>query len=363
MNLAGSPATLEARLPLVLTAMQTVLDINLPGGPYRELSRRLLSGVARQAGLGVARVGWMPFINLPFDVTAAAGGNPALAVPLSAASAFVFSGLDVIDDIADGDCQAQWEGVPPAQQTLAGISAMVSFPQLLITRLPLPPESIAAMLALLAQRMLQAGAGQQRDLALVGAEQPDPDAVVASVAGKSGEQLALYCEWAALAAGVGAEAFAAWGDYGRALGIAAQIKSDLSELCHDAWCRDLASGNRTLPIAYHLHRAGPARRGFVELLAQARTDLRAQRAVRRILFDSGAIRMAALAAQLYVERGRGALQRAEACEPGLSRLTALLDGPDHRRLDPAPPNPLSTPAATTGLDFEVSFNRQERRTA
>ncbi len=96
----------------------------------------------------------MPFIELPFDVTAAAGGNPALAIPLAAASAFVFSGLDVIDDIADGDCQPQWEGVPPSQQTLAGISALVSFPHMLIAGMPLPPERIAAMQTLLAQRML-----------------------------------------------------------------------------------------------------------------------------------------------------------------------------------------------------------------
>ena len=363
MDVPSSPLTLEARLSLVLAAMQATLDANLSVGPYRELSARLVTGVARQAGSAAERLGWMPFINLPFDVTAAAGGNPALAVPLSAASAFVFSGLDVIDDIADGDCQPQWEGVPQAQQTLAGISAMVSFPQLLIASLPLPPAQIAAMLALLARRMLQAGAGQQLDLALVGAEQPDPDTVVASVAGKSGEQLALYCEWAALAAGAGTETVAAWGDYGRALGIAAQIQSDMSELCHDAWCRDLASGNRTLPIAYHLQKAGPARIDFLALLALARTDLEAQRAVRRTLFDSGAIRMAALVAQLYVERGRRALQRAGAREPGLSRLTALLDGPDKKRMDPTPSNSLATPAATPGLTVEAAFNLQERTKA
>lgn len=363
MHIPSSPLTLEARLTLVLAAMQATLDANLPAGPYRDLSGRLVAGVARQAGSAAARLGWMPFINLPFDVSDAAGGDPALTVPLSAASAFVFSGLDVIDDIADGDCQPQWGGVPSAQQTLAGISAVLSFPQLLIAHLPLPPQTITAMLALLAQRMLLAGAGQQLDLALVGAEQPDPDAVVASVAGKSGEQLALYCEWAALASGASAEAVAAWGDYGRALGIAAQIKSDLSELCHDTWCRDLASGNRTLPIAYHLQKAGAARAGFVELLAQARTDREAQRAVRQALFDSGAIRMAALVAQLYVERGRSALQRSGAREPGLSRLAALLDGPDKNRVDPAPSNSLAAPAATPGLGFEASFNRQERTKA
>lgn len=363
MHFPSSPLTLEARLTLVLTAMYATLDANLPAGPYRELCARLVTGVARQAGSTAARLGWMPFINLPFDVTEAAGGDPALAVALSAASAFVFSGLDVIDDIADGDCQPQWDGVPPAQQTLAGISAMVSFSPLLITHLPLAPQTIAAMLELLAQRMLQAGAGQQLDLALVGAEQVNPDVVVASVAGKSGEQLALYCEWAALAAGASVESVAAWGDYGRALGTAAQIQSDMSELCHDAWCRDLASGNRTLPIAYHLQKAGAARAGFVALLAQARTDLEAQHAVRQTLFDSGAIRMAALVAQLYVERGRRALLRAGAREPGHRRLVALLDGPDHRRVDPAPPNPLAAPAAATGLGFEASLNRQERTKA
>lgn len=361
MKVSSCPLSLGARLPLVLAAMQATIDAQSCAEPYRELSTRLVSGVARQAGSAVERSGWMPFINLPFDITEATGGEPALAVALSAACAFVFSGLDVIDDIADGDCQPQWEGVPAAQQTLVGISAMVSYSQLLILNMPLPQPTLLAMLSRLAQRMLQAGVGQQLDLSLVGAEQPDPEVVVASVSGKTGEQLALYCEWAALAAGSSTDIVAAWGDYGRSLGIAAQLKSDMSELCHDEWCRDLASGNRTLPIAYQLQKKGAAHSGFVELLAQARTDLRAQHEVRRLLIESGAMRKSALVAQLYVERGRGALQRTGVREPWLSRLVALLDGLDTRTVNPISPNPLPQLVATTGLftaNFgEASFNR------
>ncbi len=356
MPISASPQTLQDRLPPVLAAMQVALETYLPAGPYRILSERLVAGVARQAGAAAASMGWMPFIDLPFDVTEAARGNPALSTPLAAASAFVFSGLDVIDDIADGDCQPQWEGVTPTQQTLAGISALLGFPQLLIAHLALPAQTTAAMLTRLAQRMLLAGAGQQLDLALVDSVQPDPDLVLASVAGKSGEQLALYCEWAALAAGAGTEVVAAWGAYGRALGSAAQIKSDMSELCHDDWCRDLASGSRTLPIAYHLQKAGTARAAFIDLLAQARTDQGAQRAVRQALFDSGAMRMAALVAQLYVERGRQALQRAEAGEPARSRLLALLDGPIPRCDDPTTPNPLAPSAAAARLGVEAPLH-------
>ncbi|MGQ0711278.1 MAG: polyprenyl synthetase family protein [Rhodoferax sp.] len=363
MHAPPTPPTLQVRLRIVQSAMQEAVSRHLPAGPYRALSDRLVAGVARQADLAATRLGWMPFIDLPFDVTAAAGGDPALSVPLSAASAFVFGGLDVLDDLADGDCQPQWEGVAPAQQTLVGVSSVLSFAQGLVADLPLPAHTVVAMLALLAQRMLLAGAGQQLDLALVGAEHPDPDLVLASVSGKSGEQLALYCEWAALAAGAGAEVVAAWGDYGRALGVAAQIKSDLSEVCHDEWCRDLASGNRTLPIAYHLHRAGAGRGGFIELLAQARTDLQAQHEVRRRLLDSGAIRMAALVAQMYVERGRSALQRAGSREPGHSRLVALLDGPEPPARNEATPNPRATPAAATRLGDEAPFTQQERKKA
>lgn len=357
MNVPISTLTLAARLPLVLDAMRATIDAQNCAQPYRELSNHLVSGVERQVGFAAERSGWIPFINLPFDITEATGGEPELAVALSAACAFVFSGLDVIDDIADGDCQPQWVGVPAAQQTLVGISAMVSYPQFLLANLPLPPHTITAMLSLLAQRMLQAGEGQQLDLSLVGTEHPDPDQVVASVTGKTGEQLALYCEWAALAAGSSAEVVAAWGDYGRALGTAAQIKSDLSELCHDAWCRDLASGNRTLPIAYQLQKTGAAHQGFVELLDQARTDVHAQHAARRDLIEDGAIRKSALIAQLYVERSRNALQRTGVGEPWRSRLVALLDGLDARPAKPTPPNQPPQPVVVTGLVYEASFNR------
>ena len=45
MNFVSDPPTLEARLPLVLAAMHATLDANLPAGPYRELSARLVAGV------------------------------------------------------------------------------------------------------------------------------------------------------------------------------------------------------------------------------------------------------------------------------------------------------------------------------
>lgn len=317
--------SLEDRLPLVVAAMEACLEQEVAAPAFRALSRRLVVGAERQARRAFDGYGWVQYIDLAFDVTAAAGGDQKFAVPLAAASAFFFSGLDVIDDIADGDTQPQWQGVPPSQQQLAGLAALVSYPQMLIAALPLPPERINAMQSRLARRMLLACTGQQTDLALAGAHEASPDDVEASVTGKSGEQLALYCEWAALAAGNDDQAVAAWGDFGRALGTAGQIRSDLSELCHDDWCRDLASGNRTLPIAHHLTRLGPEKTDFLALLERARTDVAAQREVRQALLDSGSVRMAALVAHVHAGRARSALDRAGARETAKSRLAAQLD--------------------------------------
>jgi geranylgeranyl pyrophosphate synthase len=317
-------SSLENRVPVVVAAMEAFLEREVPAPAFRALSRRLVAGAERQAWRAVDGYGWVPYIDLAFDVTEAAGGDPELAVALASASAFCFSALDVIDDVADGDTQAHWQDVPAAQQQLAGLAALVSYPQMLIAALPLATDRIAAMQALLARRLMLAGIGQHADLVLAGASEPSPDDVEASLSAKSGEQLALYCEWAALAAGNDGQAVASWGAFGRALGTAGQIRSDLSELCHDDWSRDLASGKRILPVAYHLARLGTQKAAFLALLERARTDVLAQREVRQILLDSGSVRMAALVAQVHAGRARRALACAGAREPAKGRLEAQL---------------------------------------
>lgn len=313
------------RVEQTIAAMHAFLDEEVLDAPFRALSRRLVGGAARQAEEGIAGVGWVPYIDLAFDVTAAAGGDAALAPLLAAATAFVFSGLDVIDDIADGDCQPQWQGVPVEQQTLAGLAALASYPQALLARLPLLPGRIATMQARSSRALLLTCGGQHMDLALRGAEIAPPDAVEAATAGKSGEQLALYCAWAATAAGASAEQVEAYATFGRGLGTVGQINSDVTELCHEEWCRDLATGTRTLAIAYHLARCGDGRPAFLDLLERARSDREAQQQVRQAVMVSGAVRMAAITAGLHAHRARRALGQAAALEPGRSRLHAMLD--------------------------------------
>jgi hypothetical protein len=77
-------------------------------------------------------------------------------------------------------------------------------------------------------------------------------------------------------------------------------------------------------VAIHLERAG-GRAAFLALLDRARSDAAAQRLVREEITASGALRMAALAAAVHLERGRCALGRTAAAEPGRARLAALLD--------------------------------------
>lgn len=151
--------------------------------------------------------------------------------------------------------------------------------------------------------------------------------VEASVAGKSGEQLATYASLAAQLAGAPSEVVTTYAAMGQAIGTAGQLASDCYDLFQASHSRDLANGTRTLPIALHLERhTGTERERFLMLLAQARHDKEAREAVRHCLRAAGELRRCAFVVEVYCQRALRALQQAQPLEPAGSGLRAMIDG-------------------------------------
>jgi len=291
--------------------------------PQRGLLRTALTGLKLQA----QEDEFLIFARVPLLVYAGCGGEAMAAVPLAAATTLLFLGIDILDDLADGDLPGHWQGYRPSEINLTATTLLAALPQLIIAELDAPASRLAAMQRTLALGLLRMSAGQQRDLALAGSSMVSPREVEDLVAAKSGAEVAMFATLAAQFAGAGLEAVNAYAEFGRTLGTGAQLASDCHDLFQAPHSKDLANGTRTLPIALFLKRlSGEERTSFLTLLEQARVDVAAQEAVRGRLRPSGVVRHCAFMVELYCQRGLRALEQAAPREPAATGLKALVDG-------------------------------------
>jgi len=270
-------------------------------------------------------------MHLPLLVYAGIRGDEAPARPLAVATTLLYLGIDLIDDLADGDLvdgalPPHWDGYRATEINLAAATLLSSLPQLALAELDVPPDRGVALQRVLARGLLRMSAGQQRDLALAGTSGADVGEVEASVVAKSGEGWALFAALAAQLAGAEPEVVDAYASFGRWLGAARQIANDCHDLFTAAHSRDLASGARTLPIAMHLERlAGQERHSFLGLLDGARRDSGAQRAVRARLRAAGELLRCGVQVEVHCRRAGRALERARPLEPAAGLLRSMID--------------------------------------
>jgi hypothetical protein len=267
-------------------------------------------------------------VYVPRWVYAAVTGDDTLVAPLTVAACLLWSGIDLLDAVMDGDPLPDWRGYRPAAISLAAVTLISAVAPLALATLDAPPATVVAMQQTLCRGLLAMSAGQQRDVAMAGSDIATVEAVEAAVIGKSGEGLAMLAALAAQFGGAEAEDVAAYAGMGRALGTARQLQSDCYDLFVDTHSKDLANGTRTLPIAWRLQNlAGDERDQFVTLLDRARIDPAARDDVRACLMATGAVWGCSVLIELHCERARQALARARPMEQAALKL--------HRRIDEA----------------------------
>jgi geranylgeranyl pyrophosphate synthase len=265
------------------------------------------------------------FVELPLLVYGAIRGDARPAMPLAAATTLLFLGADIFDDLADGDRPAHWDGHSPAEINLAAANLLCALTPLALAELPASAERIVAMQTTLTKGLLRMSAGQQSDLAAHRRSQVGVADIESAVAGKSGEELAIFAMLAAQFAAASAEQVEHYAMVGRALGTGAQLASDCYELFTDPESRDLAHGATTLPIALQCEcLRGAERNAFEMLLTRARTEEAARAEIRRQLMASGALRHCAFIVETYRQRALRMLAAAEPREPAAGELRALI---------------------------------------
>jgi geranylgeranyl pyrophosphate synthase len=265
------------------------------------------------------------FLHLPLRVYAALCGDDAPAIPLAIATTLIYLGMDLLDDLADGDLSEEWKAYRPEEITLLSITLLTALPLRLFASLPVSPATRLQMIGLMADAGIRLSAGQGSDLAGAGQENVTVAQVEASVEGKSGSEFALFTALAALLAGATSAQVAHFAEMGRAIGVAGQLLSDWGDLFALPHSRDMASGTRTLPIALYLERVnGTERQTFLDLLDEARHSADAQSAVRTRLETSGIAFQSAFAIEAHCQRARRLFREAALSHPAADDLEAIV---------------------------------------
>ena len=245
--------------------------------------------------------GFPVFIHFPLLVYGLFHDDIRPAVPLTGVTTLFFMGIDLFDDIADGDLPGDvWDGVGGDEISLAAATLFFSLPLLAAGDLMTSGSTKSKIQNVLARGFFTMASGQHTDLFYAGAGAVSPDTVEESVRLKAGEELATFARLAALHASASVEEVERCACLGRAAGTAMQLTSDAVDLFASPWSRDLANGTRTLPIALYLDTLDNAGRDdFVRTLDKARTDRAAQETVRRLLTDGGVLRKMACITEMY----------------------------------------------------------------
>ena len=204
---------------------------------------------------------------------------------LATAAAFVHVGAGLHDDLADGDLSG---GRAQQAQALliSGVCLATLAPRAVSTLVR--PTRVSRALAALWDGLETMAAGQRRDIALFGAERPELREVEAALAKTCGE-IGLSAALGAIAADHDDAAVAGWQSFGADVGYGLQLASDCQDVS-DPESRDIASGARTLPIAFALSELSePERCALNDALSRARDDRAAHAQARATILNTQAL--------------------------------------------------------------------------
>lgn len=271
---------------------------------------------------------------MPLELPLAIGET--LATPiyprylLATACLSVWLGADLFDNVVDNELDPSWLSFGLTRVELGAVTILTVLPHHFIERLSLydvPPATRLALRATLSESLWLMSVGQFRDLGATNEVTSVSDYEIL-LAGKSGAEMALFARASALLAEQPAKEVAGWQALGHAIGMSAQLVSDVADIFADSPGNDLRNGKRTLPVIFALqHFKGEPLQSFKVDLAQAqKNDQKAIKRLSQTMRDRGALQYAMLKAEVFRQQARRQLRELVPSPEGRARLEALIDG-------------------------------------
>lgn len=181
-----------------------------------------------------------------------AGGESAFGVTVAAATELFMTGLDVLDEVEDGDSSALVELAGPAQALNVSTALLLLGQQILLGLVAdgLPPTRVALLAQTLTAAGLAATGGQHRDLANESDQTVSTDEALSIARSKAGTLVAGACRMGALLGTTDTDTLALYETLGGHHGTAAQLANDLHGAENTANKTDVERQKGTLPLLY-----------------------------------------------------------------------------------------------------------------
>jgi geranylgeranyl pyrophosphate synthase len=270
----------------VFAAIAAILDGLAPVPRYRSVFDR---AVARVRSIAAEPAPFLP-IDLPLAVADVLARPAAEADAVAAASAMLWAGADLMDDVADRQLDGAWSDVPGSILALVSTNLLSTLPHLLVGELD--DGACAALYSqAVSQTLFTMSEGQAADLEGPAAIRTVDD-YLTMIRKKSGAEFALFASTPAMLAGADGQSVAAWARFGLSYGMMAQAFTDIASTLAEDARSDLLAGKRSLPVLFTLQTRGDGRHStFVSDLDKAShgDQIAAARAV-ECMTEAGAIR-------------------------------------------------------------------------
>ncbi len=226
---------------------EAVEDTGLPASFHRLLSLALAQPGKTLAGDRQPR--WPALV---LASCAASGGDERAAVTVAAATELFMAGLDILDEVEDGDHSPLVDEAGVAQ-ALNVSTALLLLAQRLLSDLPadgVAPERVPAFARTLAGAGLAATGGQHLDLAAEGQPDVTPDDALDIARRKAGALVSGICRLGAMLGTDDEGLLALYAAWGRHHGTAAQLANDLHDSENVERKSDVARAKGTLPLIF-----------------------------------------------------------------------------------------------------------------
>jgi geranylgeranyl pyrophosphate synthase len=260
-------------------------------------------------------------VNIPLIIARGLGARPESADVGAVVSTIVYAAARLVDDVMDGHGLSY--AVRSPHEVLGVTTALAGAIYRYIIRTPLSARQRLALVAEVSEMVVVMAAGQLADVAAFGTVLPADD-VLKTVEQKSGAMLAGFASCGAVTADAADAQVAACRQFGRSLGVARQISSDLYELAQPGNA-DARNAAPTFPVAVHLASLTfDDQWRFVERLREASKSPSLLATIREEMEASGALAAAALQAEVSLCAASVALGRIDLSPPSHCRLNDLI---------------------------------------
>ena len=317
--------SLSKKIRQIENTMRIIYHYALDGAQSAQ-QRQILKTALIGLETDVRNEEFIPFLEVPLSIYSGIHGDEKPAYPLAAMTSLLFLGIDILDDLQDGDTPPHWQASEPSQRNLAAFTLLCALPQKMISEFEIPNSDKILLQKTLSEGFMKMGAGQLSDLGMTHHHTPNSEAVLNSVIQKSGFELGVFTHLACQFSGVQADAAEPFIQLGCHMGTAAQLSSDCYDLFEAEISRDLQHGTRTLPLVLHLEKlSAHDKEKFYHLLDQAQTDAGLRKTIQKELYQSGSVRHTAIIVELYCQKAHRALKDCNLSNLETNHLQKIID--------------------------------------